>query len=238
VVRKLNNLSGKVSLLILSCIVISASILAAELTHIDVQRKGKRFYLDSTLIVDAPLETMYKILTDYNSMHQFSRGIVHSQDVTPDSQGQRRVYSHIRGCVAFVCRSLERVERLEIIENKRIITTLDPELSKNVRWNISTWELQSIQPDPKLTPTQQKSKTKIHYQMEFEPGFWVPPLIGGYMVKRSLAKDGIEIMSRMEAHAQGAFEVDPAKNKKLIFPKLELEQKDFVTLQKPLKDAP
>jgi hypothetical protein len=215
----------------------SVTLLAAELTHMDVQRKGKRFYLDSTLIVDAPIETMYTILTDYNSMHQFSRGIVHTQDVTPDDQGRRRVYSHIRGCVAFICRNLERVERLESVQYSKITTTLDPQLSKNVRWNISTWELESVQADTQLVNKLQASKTRIRYQMEFEPGFWVPPLIGGYMVKRSLAQDGIEIMSRMEAHAQGVFPVDPAKNKKLSFPKLELEQKDFVTLKKSPKDT-
>ena len=191
----LKNCTLKVWLVSLCLFISSGSLLAAELTNIDVQRKGKRFYMDSTLLIDAPVEAMYSVLTDYNSMHQFSRGIVHSQDVTPDSEGKPRVYTHIRGCVAFLCRSIERVERLDTIKNKQIIATLDPSVSKNVAWNISTWDLEALDllPDNKNSKNSEiKTGTRIRYRMEFEPDFWVPPLIGGYLVKKSLSKDGLE----------------------------------------------
>lgn len=199
-------------------------LVAAELSKMQVERKGKRFYMDSTLLVDAPLDAMYAILIDYDSMHQFSRGIVHSQEMTPDANGARRVYTHIRGCVAFLCRNVERIERLETRNNHHIVMTLDPALSKNVVWNLSTWDLQSIEVESENS--EKKILTEVRYQMEFEPGFWVPPIIGGYIVKKSLSEDGIEIMTRMEAHAQGKYPLDLAKNKKRTFPGLELNQTD------------
>lgn len=217
---------------VICTLIFASQLIAAELTHVEVERKGKRFYMDSTLVIDAPLESMYAILTDYNSMHQFSRGIVHSQEVTPDAKGARRVYTHIRGCIAFLCRNIERVERLETRDNNHIVTTLDPALSENVAWNLSTWDLESIEVEQENPDTKMISRTQIRYQMEFEPDFWVPPIIGGYIVKKSLSEDGLEIMTRMEAHAQGKYPIYPTKNKNKIFPKLELNQPNFVEMKK------
>lgn len=208
---------------------------AVEMTKMEVERKGKRYYLDSTLQVDAPVDSMYRILADYNSLHQFSRGIVHSQDITPDAQGKARVYTHIYGCIAFFCRSVEKVERIELSEPKKIVTTLDPELSNNVKWNVTTWELEAVK-KPVVAKGQSHSvgneQTRIYYRMEFEPDFWVPPLLGNYLIKKSLRKDGVEIMQRMEAHAQGLYPIDREKNSKRNFPQFEVLLPDQVELTK------
>ena len=44
--------------------------------------------------------------------------------------------------------------------------------------------------------------TKIRYRMAFQPGFWVPPVIGGYLVEKALVADGTQILNRMEKYAQ------------------------------------
>lgn len=206
---------------------------AVELTNMQVDRKGDRFYMDSTLLVEAPIESMLAILLDYNNLHQFSRGIVHSQEVTPDDDNVRRVYTHIRGCVAFICRSVERVEKLEVFDEHRIVATLVPELSKNVVWNLSTWELESVSVTAKKANDKPVQLTRIHYTLEFEPDFWVPPIIGGYLVKKSLSEDGVEILSRMEAHAQGKFPLELDKNRLQTFPHLKTDDLDFVSMQNP-----
>jgi hypothetical protein len=206
---------------------------AVELTNMQVDRKGDRFYMNSTLLVEAPIESMLAILLDYNNLHQFSRGIVHSQVVTPDDDDVRRVYTHIRGCVAFICRSIERIEKLEVFDEHRIVATLVPELSKNVAWNLSTWELERVSVKAKQANNKPVQLTRIHYTLEFEPDFWVPPIIGGYLVKKSLSEDGVEILSRMEAHAQGKFPLVADKNRLQTFPHLKTEDLDFVSMQKP-----
>ena len=212
-----------------------SSLQAAEMTKMEVKRDGKRYYLDSTILVAVPKDTMYEVLTDYNNMHHFSRGIKQSQEVTPASDGTRRVFSHLQGCVAFLCRSVEKVERMDTIENQRIVTLLLPELSKNVRWNKTEWDFADVLIKSDNDSTLEKPMTKINYKMEFEPGFWVPPLLGTYMIKKSLAQDGLEIVERMEKYAQGKSGINFDKNKN--FPLLELPQIDFVQMKKPQKKS-
>ena len=219
----------KIYFSIILSLILSTQLWAAEMTKFQVKRDGKRFYMDSTLIVDAPLESMYAIMLDYTNMHQFSRGMVHSQEVTPDVNGTPRVYTHLRGCVAFICRNIKRIERLETQNNNHIVASLEPDLSENVAWNISTWDFSELKKSG-------AGKTQIRYQLEFEPDFWVPPIIGPYLVKKSLAEDGLEIITRMEAHAQGNFPLDEKKNKRMSFPELEVEQKNIADMQKTNKE--
>jgi len=207
---------------------------AAEMTKMDIKRKGKRYYLDSSLLVDVSKNTMYEVLTDYNNMHHFSRGIKQSQEVTPAADGTRRVFSHLQGCVAFLCRSVEKVELMDTIENQRIVTILQPELSKNVRWNKAQWDLSEVEVLADASTQTRKKLTQIDYTMEFEPGFWVPPLLGTYMLKKSLAEDGLEIVERMEKYAQGKSAISFDRTK--TFPLLELPQVDFVHMKKPEQD--
>ena len=216
--------------LIIVCISTVGSLQAAEMLKMEVKRKGKRFYLDSSLLVDVPKNTMYERLTDYNNMHHFSRGIKQSQEVTPAADGTRRVFSHLQGCVAFLCRSVEKVERMDTVENQRIVTLLLPELSKNVRWNKTMWNLSEVDFKNGDESSKEETFTQIDYSMEFEPGFWVPPLLGTYMIKKSLAKDGLEIVERMEKYAQGKSQIKFDKNQN--FPLLDLPQIDFVKMDK------
>jgi hypothetical protein len=45
--------------------------------------------------------------------------------------------------------------------------------------------------------------TLLIYDFEMEPAFWVPPVIGPYVIKRSLASGGVDAIDRIEALAQG-----------------------------------
>jgi len=194
------------------------SMYAAEVSDLQVQRKNKRFYLQSSLLINAPLESMYKIILDYDSLHQFSRGIKHSQYLDPSSSGVPRAYTHIRGCVAFFCRSLEKVEYIETTKNRFIKASLESKLSKKVAWSVTTWDFTTLEDAG-------DTRTKIDYKMEFEPKFWVPPFLGNYLVKRTLLKEGLEILERMEKAALGEMKIDPAKNKKKSLPQFAVSDK-------------
>jgi len=43
--------------------------------------------------------------------------------------------------------------------------------------------------------------TTVIYRLEFEPGFWVPPLVGPIVIKRMLLKRGAAAVEAIEAMA-------------------------------------
>lgn len=199
------------------CIWLSSIITAATVTYAHVDRKGKAFYMDSILEINAPREDMFELLTDYDRMKYFSSGFVDSKKYPVDENGEVKVYMHIRGCVSFFCRHIKKMEKLEVEGKEKITTTLIPEESHNLKAIDSSWELSDVQIpslDGVVYPVnfefaeQVKDKvtysqgTKIRYRMKFHPDFWVPPLIGGYLVKKSMVADGTDILNRMEKYAQ------------------------------------
>jgi hypothetical protein len=44
--------------------------------------------------------------------------------------------------------------------------------------------------------------TVVVYTFEFEPKFWIPPLIGPYVLQNKLKKDSVRALRRIEALAQ------------------------------------
>jgi len=198
-------------LFVFSLALVSVTTDASTVTYADVIRKRKVFYLDSTLEVNAPRDVMFKLLTDYNRMQYFSNGFVDSKHFPPNEEGEVKVYLHLKGCVSFFCRHVKKMEKLETQGLEKITTTLIPEESYNVKRIESTWDLNDIQIpmiDGIALPTATvfySNGTKIRYRMVFQPDFWVPPVIGGYLVKKALVSDGTQILNRMEKYAQKHF---------------------------------
>jgi len=196
------------------------SLQAATVPFAKVERDGKVFYMDSIIEVQVPRTIMLDLLTDYDRMQQFSNGFVESKHFPKDDDGLEKVYMHLKGCVTFFCRHVKKMESLVIDDTESELTTITtvliPEESYNVKKLNSQWKLSDIQipflnneaqfSSVKFTDEQKESVvykqgTKIRYTMEFQPGFWVPPVIGGYLVKKAMVSDGTEILNRMEAYA-------------------------------------
>jgi hypothetical protein len=71
------------------------------------------------------------------------------------------------------------VERIEYQRPSNIVTTASPERS-NARYSRSEWRLTGAK----------DGDTKVRFQLEFEPDFWVPRIIGSFAIKRLLGKVG------------------------------------------------
>ena len=156
-----------------------------------VERVDGRILVYSDLRIAAPRAQVYAALTDYDRFADLSTRYVDSRYVEPAPDGTQRVYTHVKGCVWFFCRSVERFARLEQAPDTRIVATAEPEHS-DVSYGRETWE---------LSPA--AGGTRVVYRHDMEPRFWVPPLIGVWAIRRALEKDALAAAERIEALAQG-----------------------------------
>lgn len=109
-------------------------------------------------------------------------------NTTPDDSGE--IYTYTRGCILFVCRGFGRTETVVATRPTFIETRVDPERSK-VRYGVSIWNIEAVD-----------ERTRIEFALDFEPDFWVPPLLGPIVVKSYLRKGGVEALDRIETLAQ------------------------------------
>jgi len=163
----------------------------AEITDIEINRSGSRYLLVSRTHFDATPEQVFRVLLDYDQLAEISKTIKESRYLEPEDDGQALVYTRIRVCVFFFCKTIEKIERLDFTRSSYIKTTAIPERS-DVRYSRSEWELAAAD----------DGGTQVIFRLEFEPDFWVPPLVGPMVIKRVLVDDGASAVNRIELLAQ------------------------------------
>lgn len=163
----------------------------AEIRSVDFEHDGNRYTLVSDTHFDAEPENIFAVLTDYDHIAQISETIKESRYLDPGDDGQALVFTRIGSCVLFFCKTVEKVERVESIRPTYIQTTAIPERS-NVRYSKSEWVL----------TVDEGGGTKVIYRVEFEPDFWVPPVIGPLLIKHALIEEGATAVQQIELMAQ------------------------------------
>jgi hypothetical protein len=169
----------------------SASALSADLLDVTVEKDEDRYRLTSETRFDAKLEDLYRVLTDYDLFTQFSSVFVEARNEEPGANGRPRYFTRMEGCMLLFCKSFVRVGELTLLPNTEIIALADPEQS-DFKYSREQWTLR-----------QEKDGVLLVYDFELEPDFWVPPVIGPYIMKRVLKRGGIDAVDRIEALAQG-----------------------------------
>jgi len=175
---------------LLLMLVLQSLALGAEIVDIEVNRDGRRYALVSTTHFDASPEQVFSVLIDYDQLSRISTTIKESRFVESSDDGSAIVYSRVGACVFFYCKTVEKYERLEVVKPTFIQTTAIPERS-DVVYSQSKWSLTA----------DSNGGTSVVYRLEFEPDFWVPPLIGPMMIKKVLIDDGAAAVDHIEAMA-------------------------------------
>ena len=174
--------------LVLFC---AASAMAADLRDIAVEYEDSRYHLTSEVWLAAPPEDVYRVLTDYDSFVRLTSAFVETYDVPPDEQGRPRFYTRMEGCMLLYCKSLERAGYLLLEPQSEIVAVAVPDKS-DFKYCRERWRLVA-----------ESGGTRMLYEFEMEPDFWVPPVIGPWIIKRTLREDGIDVIDRIESLARG-----------------------------------
>ena len=183
-------------LVVIGVCYVSASM-PATLRAVDVSRREDRYRVVADTHLDASPEAIYKVLMDFNGdrYQRISEIYKESSYLPPDSDGTPLVYTRVEGCLLRYCRSMSRVERLEVVTPQFIRSRTVPERS-DFKYSLSEWTFE-----------RENGGTRVTYLMEMEPSFWLPPFVGPLFLKRTLMKgapaaiDQIELLAQEEQRA-------------------------------------
>ncbi len=163
---------------------------SAQMNFIDMWKEGDRYILRSESYIEAPPQLVFDMLMDYENFYRISGGIKETRFLAPDIDGTLRAYSRVESCVLFFCRSVEKVERVTVVSPREILLEAIPEES-DFRYNHSRW---LIHPEG--------SGTRLGFEMDMEPDFWIPPLIGPWAIKKKLESSAMTMARRVEEMAR------------------------------------
>ena len=174
--------------LLLICLALPVG--AAEMRSVEVERVDGRYIMRSEVHFAASVEAVYSVFANYDLSTKFSGAIVESRNIDAEEGGRPGFYVRNRGCVLFFCRSFERYGYVELEPYKVIRASVDPERS-DFHLSNESWQFEK-----------NGKGTVVTYNLEFEPKFWVPPVIGPIVIQRKLADDGGDAVERIESLAQ------------------------------------
>ncbi|MCB1845605.1 MAG: hypothetical protein KDI09_21725 [Halioglobus sp.] len=164
---------------------------AADLQTVSVEYKNDRYRLESKAWFDVPRADLYRVLTDYDLFEKFTSAFAESRNLPADAAGRPRFFTRMEGCVLMFCKSMRRSGHLVLTPPSEIIAIAHRD-SSDFSFSRERWVLE-----------EDGEGTLMTYYFEMEPAFWVPPVVGPYVIKRTLRAGGIDAVDRIEAVAQG-----------------------------------
>ncbi len=181
----------RAALLLTGVVLASWIARAATLDSVVVTYDSGRYALEAEAYMDAPRESIFAVLVDYERIGRLSSAYKEYGFMDPAADGTPIVFTRLEGCVLIFCRSLRRVERLEGDGPGYIRTVMLPEQS-DFSFGIAQWWLEP-----------EAMGTRVTYHLEMEPDFWIPPVIGPWILQRRLKRGGSVAVGRIERLALG-----------------------------------
>lgn len=163
---------------------------AADLRSVEIDREKGVYRMHSVVWFDADIVTVYGVFLDWDLSEQFSSVVVEARNTGSDATGDRGFYTRNRACVLFFCKSVERHGKVEHEPHRFIRAKADPEVS-DFHLSNEEWLFE-----------EEGEGTLITYTLEMRPKFWIPPVVGPYVLKRKMKSDGTAALDRIEAIAQ------------------------------------
>ena len=173
---------------VLACV----ELFAATIRTIEIEHDEGVYRLVSPAYLEAPREAIFEVLTDYERFGRISSTYKDYGFMEPAADGTPIIHTTMQGCVLFFCVTMRRVERMEVDQPSSIRTHTLPEQS-NFSLGISECTLEP-----------EGGGTAMTYRLTVEPDFWIPPLIGPWVLKQRLQSGGTGAVNRIERLAREA----------------------------------
>lgn len=166
----------------------ASAALAMEVKSVAASREGPAYVLRIEAVLAAPPGPLMEVLTDYDRIHELHPRILQSRSLGRVDPVTEEVYTRFEGCVLFFCRSLDRVERIRVVDHTLFAEDVPGRGSFSEGRTV--WRMAA-----------EGTGTRLHYVARFVPAFWVAPLIGPGVLARSVERMTIETMAEVERRA-------------------------------------
>lgn len=160
---------------------------AGEVRYADVKYQDGIYKLVLDVDLDADRDTVYAIVTDYQKLHRISDALVETTLLSEDKTGKKRRRLVAKTCILFFCFTAKMTEDVEEINNEIVLTTIVPELS-DFSYGKTEWRVTSLG----------QGRSRIHFDCQQNPDFWIPPVIGPLFMKRKMLSEARQTIERIE----------------------------------------
>lgn len=182
-----NRITKRCITLLISCglLLLSALSQAGEVLESHIAYEDGHYLISLTMKIEAGLDKVYTSLTDFNHLTRLNNNIKLSR-LLQSKDKQHLVQIEAEGCVWIFCRRVRQLQRVTEMGHGYIQAVDLPDKS-DMEYGRILWHI-----------VEQDGFTIISYRADFVPAFFVPPLIGPYLLKGRLLAAGKKTIHGIE----------------------------------------
>ncbi len=169
-----------------------APALAGEVMNVVVERFENRYVVEVDARFTASVERLRALLTDYPHLNRINDSIQHSEVLEVNSPQHHCVRTEAKVCVAMLCKKIVQVQDVSVLPDGNILATIHATRS-DFSYGVARWEFWV-----------EDSMTHMRFRSEIEPAFWVPPIIGPWLIQRALQDEALKSVANLERLADSA----------------------------------
>jgi Polyketide cyclase / dehydrase and lipid transport len=145
-----------------------------DIHEVEVTEQGGVYHINASVVINAEAEYVHQVLVDFVHIYRLNPSIIES-DVLDTKDGQNTdVRTRVLGCAGYFCQELERVEKVRQLPSGDLVAEIVPEKSE-FRSGKTVWHIEPM-----------GERSRIVYESEMEPDFYIPPVVGKFMAKKSI----------------------------------------------------
>ena len=167
-----------------------AIVSAATIEHLETAHADNRYTLTFEVVLDAERDRIWRIMTDYEHLSRVSDMIVSSRVLETKDPNRHRVDVRFHACVLIFCKSMKKVVDIESRPQDDIVVIGVPALS-DFSYSVEHWQVSA-----------EGARTRLRYSAEMVPDFFIPPVIGPWLVKSFLESEIRATAIKVEALAR------------------------------------
>ncbi len=159
---------------------------AGEVYSAVVTHQSGSYFVEVDALVSAPESTVRGLLTDYDHLSRVNPAIESSEILLERKAGDYKVRTVTNVCLWFYCRRIQQVQNVIESQDGSITAVVIPEQSdfRHGYARVNVWR--------------EPTGTRVLFRSEVRPDFWIPPLIGPWLIKRKLRSETLETVQNLE----------------------------------------
>lgn len=153
---------------------------AASIDLLSVSHSASRYTIEMRVELGVPARRAYAVFANLEDLRTLNPDVQQAKVLSRGPDGTVELYSVIRACVLWYCRSLRETQRMKFVpspDGGEVYAKVLPQ-GGDFRNGRAHWMFRGS-----------GTRTILEMTAEFEPAFRVPPLIGPWLVKRWLRRE-------------------------------------------------
>lgn len=169
---------------------------AAQVLRVQVTRGDGSFLIGMRITIDAPPPAVFRALQDYSAMTRYNPDLRAVRIQPTGVAGRVRLFTTVHTCVLVFCKTMQQEEIMTAVAGADG-GVLEAELlprggafkAGSGRWSVGACPAS-------------RSTTCLHARIRLVPAFWVPPIIGPWVIRRKMIAEARRTSAGLEAMAR------------------------------------